>query len=104
MARSSKSKDIWFSTKKSRSVTGTGYKMDNKYIEQEHYEFLNSEDYKKMIKEKLEYSDYYKYQGIAPEGFTLIPNELLNDLKDLNNWLDFKENDDWIEKKWKKMI
>jgi hypothetical protein len=78
--------------------------MDNKYIEEEHNEFINSEDYPKMIKEKIEYSDYYKYQGIAPEGFVLIPTEVLEDLKDLNNWLDFKENSNWIKEKSKKNL
>lgn len=75
--------------------------MDNKFIEQDHEDFVNSDDFLKMIKEKIEFSDYHKYDGIAPEGFTLLPNEILEELKELNNWLDFKEDPNWIEKKSK---
>lgn len=52
------------------------------------------------IKEKIENSVYYKYQGIAPEGFKLIPDEVLEDLKDFDNWKDFKADSiGWIKKR-----
>lgn len=78
--------------------------MDNKFLEQEHEDFVNSDNYLKMIKEKIEFSEYYKYNGIAPEGFTLLPNELLDELKTLENWLDFKEDPNWVEKNSKNIL
>lgn len=78
--------------------------MDNKFLEQEHEDFVNSDNYLKMIKEKIEFSEYYKYDGIAPEGFTLLPNELLDELKTLENWLDFKEDPNWVEKNSKNIL
>lgn len=78
--------------------------MDNKFLEQEHEDFVNSDNYLKMIKEKIEFSEYYKYNGVAPEGFTLLPNELLDELKTLENWLDFKEDPNWVEKNSKNIL
>lgn len=78
--------------------------MDNKFLEQEHEDFVNSDNYLKMIKEKIEFSEYYKYNGVAPEGFTLLPNELLDELKILENWLDFKEDPNWVEKNSKNIL
>jgi hypothetical protein len=71
--------------------------MENKHIEQEHENFVNSEDFNKMIKEKIDYSEYYKFGGIAPEGFTLVPNEVIELLKDFDNWKEFKNDPNWIE-------
>jgi hypothetical protein len=45
-----------------------------------------------MIKEKIEYSHYYKYDGIAPEGFILIPEITLERLKDFEFWKEWKNN------------
>lgn len=78
--------------------------MDNKYIEQDHEEFVNSEVFQQMIKEKIDHSEYYKYQGIAPEGFTLIRNEVLEELKDFDSWKEFKNNPNWIEEKSKNIL
>jgi hypothetical protein len=39
-----------------------------------------------MIKEKIENSHYHKYDGIAPEGFILIPEQTLERLKDFDYW------------------
>jgi hypothetical protein len=55
-------------------------------LEQEHNEFVNSELFCQMIKEKIENSHYYKYDGIAPEGFILIPEQTLERLKDFDYW------------------
>lgn len=56
------------------------------------------------IKEKIEYSHYYKYQGIAPEGFVLIPIEIIELLKEFDNWKEFKNNENWIENKSKELL
>ena len=42
------------------------------------------------IKEKIKYSHYYKFQGIAPEGFILVPLEVLELLKDFDTWKEWK--------------
>ena len=55
-------------------------------LEQEHNEFVNSELFCQMIKEKIENSHYYKYDGIAPEGFILVPEQTLERLKDFDYW------------------
>ena len=59
-------------------------------IEQEHNEFVNSELFCQMIKEKIENSHYHKYDGIAPEGFILIPEQTLERLKDFDYWKEWK--------------
>ena len=45
-----------------------------------------------MIKEKIEHSHYHKYDGIAPEGFLLIPIESLERLKDFDYWKEWKND------------
>ena len=48
---------------------------------------------------------YYKYQGIAPEGFTLIPDEVIQDLRDFDNWKEFKlQGAVWLEERSKKAL
>jgi hypothetical protein len=44
------------------------------------------------IKEKIENSHYYKFKGVAPEGFILIPDEVLELLKDFETWKEWKNN------------
>lgn len=61
-------------------------------LEQMHNEFVNSDLFHQMIKEKIEYSHYYKYDGIAPEGFILIPEITLERLKDFEFWKEWKNN------------
>ena len=57
------------------------------------------------IQEKIENSVYYKYQGIAPEGFTLIPDEVIQDLRDFDNWKEFKlQGAVWLEERSKKAL
>jgi hypothetical protein len=57
------------------------------------------------IQEKIENSGYYKYQGIAPEGFTLIPDEVIQDLRDFDNWKEFKSSGAvWLEERSKKVL
>jgi hypothetical protein len=48
---------------------------------------------------------YYKYQGIAPEGFTLIPDEVIQDLRDFDNWKEFKKSGAvWLAERSKKVL
>ena len=42
------------------------------------------------VKEKIENSHYYKYQGVVPEGFVMIPEQTLERLKDFDFWKDWK--------------
>jgi len=65
--------------------------FDN-FLEDEHNKFVNSDEYNKMIQEKVEYSGYHKYDGVAPEGFVLIPIEVLEKLKEFDTWKEWKYN------------
>lgn len=57
------------------------------------------------IEDKIKYSCYYKYQGIAPEGFILIPDEIIKELEDFDNWKEFKgDSYGWIERKSKTIL
>jgi hypothetical protein len=44
------------------------------------------------IKEKIKDSHYHKFQGIAPEGFILIPEEVLEKLRDFDTWKEWKHD------------
>jgi hypothetical protein len=44
------------------------------------------------IKEKIENAHYYKFQGIAPEGFILVPEDVLEQLRDFDTWKEWKNN------------
>ena len=33
-----------------------------------------------------------RYNGVAPEGYTLLRNEVLTELKDFDNWKAWKNN------------
>lgn len=46
------------------------------------------------IKEKIKNSHYYKFQGIAPEGFLLVPSDVLEKLKDFDTWKEWKNNEE----------
>ena len=50
------------------------------------------------IKYKIKNSHYYKFGGIAPDGFTLIPNETLKRFEDFDNWKEWKSNPKILEK------
>jgi len=63
-----------------------------------------SEFYEAMMKERIQHSNYHKYDGIAPEGFTLVPDSVLEELKDFESWKEFKHDDEWIEKSSKKHL
>lgn len=61
-------------------------------LESEHVKFVNSEEYKGFIENKIIESYYHKYDGVAPEGFVLIPEEVLEKLKDFDTWKEWKHN------------
>ncbi len=61
-------------------------------LQQDHENFVNSEDFQKMIDEKIKYSHYHKYDGIAPEGFVLISENVLEKLKEFDTWKEWKNN------------
>ena len=43
---------------------------------------------------------YNKFLGTSPEGFVLVPYEMIQELKNFDTWVVFKNSDmDWIEKK-----
>lgn len=43
---------------------------------------------------------YNKFKGTSPEGFVLVPYEMLEELKNFETWVEFKNSDlDWMEKK-----
>lgn len=43
---------------------------------------------------------YNKFQGTSPEGFVLVPYEMIQELKNFETWVDFKNSDiGWIERK-----
>ena len=54
---------------------------------------MNSE-----ILEKIKNSHYHKFQGVAPEGFILVPEEVLEHLKDFDNWKEWRYNPSILEK------
>lgn len=50
------------------------------------------------IKEKIKNSHYHKFQGVAPEGFLLIPEEVLQKLKIPEIWKTWRDDDKFLEK------
>ncbi len=42
------------------------------------------------IKSKIKHSNYYKYSGIAPEGFILVPITVIDQLDSFDEWKEFK--------------
>lgn len=56
------------------------------------------------IREKIENSHYYKYTGIAPDGFVLIPELVLEELKDFDFWKEWKNNPEILEKRIKEIV
>jgi hypothetical protein len=51
------------------------------------------------IKDKIKKSNYYKFQGVIPEGFVLVHEKVLEDLLDFDNWKDFKNDKYYLENK-----
>jgi len=58
-----------------------------------------------LVKEKLKDTNYYKFAGTAPDGFVLIPTEVIDMLDDFEEWKDFKYRKlEWIEEKSKQVL
>ena len=58
-----------------------------------------------LIKEKLKDTNYHKFAGIAPDGFVLVPREVIDMLDDFEEWKDFKYRKlEWIEEKSKQVL
>lgn len=55
-----------------------------------------------IIDEKIKNAHYYKFRGIAPDGFVLIPEEVLELLKDFDFWKEWKNNPKILEEESKK--
>lgn len=49
------------------------------------------------IKEKIKNSHYHKFTGVAPDGFILIPEDVLEQLKDFDIWKEWKSNPKILE-------
>lgn len=49
-------------------------------------------------------SGYHKYDGIAPDGFILVPAEIIEKLKVFENWKEFIHCPNWIEDKSKEFL
>ena len=61
-------------------------------LKEEHDKFIDGDLFCQMIKERIEYSNYYKYGGIAPEGFIMIPEITLERFNDRDFWEEWKKN------------
>jgi len=55
-------------------------------------------------KREIKDSHYHKFEGLAPEGFIMVPEEIFELLKDSNNWENFKNDPNWIEINSKKLL
>ena len=51
------------------------------------------------IKDKIKKAHYLKLLGNIPEGFVMVHEQVIEDLKDFDNWKDFKYNSNYIEEK-----
>lgn len=71
--------------------------LNDSILEESHNLFVKSVEYHQMIREKIESSYYHKYDGIAPDGFVLIPEEVLEQLKDFDTWKNWKHNPEVLE-------
>jgi hypothetical protein len=58
----------------------------------------------KIINSKILDSGYHKYDGIAPDGFILVPLEIIEKIKVFENWKEFIHNPNWIEDKSKEFL
>lgn len=52
----------------------------------------------KDIKEKIKNHKYHKFDGLAPEGFILVPETLLDTLLEFDEWKKFKGDKEYLKK------
>jgi hypothetical protein len=55
-------------------------------------------------KREIKDSYFHKFEGTAPEGFLLVPEELFDLLKDFDTWKDFKYDPNWVYDNSKKIV
>ena len=53
---------------------------------------------KDIIKHKVKNAHYYKFGGVAPDGFVMIPTETLERLKDFDFWKEWINDESLLEK------
>jgi hypothetical protein len=51
------------------------------------------------IKDKINKAHYYKLMSNVPEGFVFVHQSVIEELKDFDNWKDFKYYSNYIEEK-----
>jgi hypothetical protein len=61
--------------------------MENQFLMEKYNKPTLMIDIKKIIKEE---GHIRKFQGIAPDGFILVHENTLEQLKDMNVWLEWK--------------
>lgn len=49
------------------------------------------------IKESIQNYKYKKFDHLAPEGFVLIPEGMLEDLKEFDNWKEWKNDSSFFQ-------
>lgn len=76
----------------------------DEFLEEDHNRFINSDEFTCWMKDRVLNSSYYKFSGVAPEGFVLVPEVILESLKDSNNWEEFKNQKNYIENKTKEYL
>lgn len=58
-----------------------------------------------LVREKLKDTNYHKFDGIAPDGFVLVPVEVIELLDDFEEWKDFKYRKfEWLIEKSKSQL
>lgn len=55
-------------------------------------------DKKEEIRFKIKNSHYFKFGGIAPEGFIMLPEETLDRLKDFDYWKQWVSDNSILER------
>jgi hypothetical protein len=50
-----------------------------------------------LIKEKIKNAHYHKFTGVAPDGFILIPKEVLEELKKPHIWNEWGKDNSILE-------
>lgn len=78
--------------------------LNDDFLEEAHNRFVNSEEFTCWMKERIANSSYYKFSGVAPEGFVLVPDVVLESLKETENWNQFKNDNNFIENKTKEYL
>jgi hypothetical protein len=65
-------------------------KMENQNLMEKSNELTRTIDIKKIIKEE---GHIRKFDGVVPEGFVLVHEKTLEELKDFEKWKSWKHNE-----------